>query len=114
MLPFVLDFPNEYHLFNNGTRCVAANNQTPNESDSSSNSPINRFLGQKDCEVYCSRDAKCWGCTFLYTVHVQWNAMTHCEFQENINGLVEATVSQKLGRGLLKPIVRTQCLQFRI
>ena len=106
MLPSVLDFPNEFHLFNNGTRCIAVSNRVLNESDSLSNIHINRFLSQKDCEVYCSREVKCWGCIFSYTLNVQWNAMTHCEIQENMNGLVEATVSQKLGRGLLKPIVR--------
>ena len=57
----------------------------------------NASMSLQECETYCSKQERCWGCSIecLERGECRFNAITNCNKKENWNGLMEGDVTEK-------------------
>ena len=57
----------------------------------------NASMQLQECETYCSKQERCWGCSIecLEKGKCRYNAITNCNKKENWNGLMEGDVTEK-------------------
>ena len=48
-----------------------------------------------ECEKFCGRNDKCWGCTIARNESHQWTAISECGHVEQQGDLKQGKVSQK-------------------
>lgn len=48
-----------------------------------------------ECEKYCGRVERCWGCSVHTNATNQWNAISKCGVLEKWEGLIQGDVTQK-------------------
>ena len=52
-----------------------------------------------ECETYCGRIEKCWGCSaHMNNGSYQWNAITQCKDLDEWEGLIQGDVTQRPSR----------------
>ena len=61
--------------------------------------PTNLIIDAKtaliECEKYCGRVERCWGCSAHTNTSNQWNAIPKCGELEKWEGLTQGDVTQK-------------------
>ena len=55
------------------------------------------LIARNECEVWCSNDPKCWGCSVVCGNSCAWNALSRCGTFEKWIGLIEGDITQKSG-----------------
>ena len=97
MIFLFLAFPDDYFRFYKGVICSQRTENVLKEFIFPTNMIIDATTALIECEKYCGRVERCWGCSAHTNTSNQWNAITKCGGLEKWEGLIQGDVTQKPG-----------------
>ena len=93
----ILAFQDDFIRLKNGKTCNHTNENVLKTFAFPSNFFLNETMALNACEIYCSTNKACWGCSRHCKKDCYWMAISDCKNPQNSLDHVRYTVSQKPG-----------------
>ena len=91
-------FPTDFIRLEKGLQCSKRAISVTKTFQLDSESNESAIIARTKCEVYCSRQQTCWGCSVDCESVCKWNAIGDCGDLERWQGMIDGDVTQKPGK----------------